>query len=266
MPVDSEVAKERIWKEHCEKMVVQSLKFRAEGRSHAEFTLNPYHLQHNKPVTDPVSVRSPDFLDRSKAQLAALSTRLTATGLSPRNGTSDHQESSPRLVAKVNKSRAVQGNNIFGVLNASPESKRRLLEEWSEMLNEELGGVKTFRESFLPPIHSPSKSPLLTNQSPHHGKDVAEISTKIAGSPLKKSLDSSSSPDKRDAVIQELLMRSSKPPNLKYEKPLTESQVLGWEAHRAPRPDPMFHFSHKSCEMTRFAAESGHSPTKKTSS
>lgn len=257
MPVDSEVAKERIWKEHCEKTMLQSVKAREEGRGFAQFTLNPFHLHHNKPVTDPVSLRSPDFLDRHKATLESLSNRLTATGLSPRNAVQE-DVSSPQKAARINKNRAVKGNNIFGSESFSAEAKRKLFEEWSEKLNEELGGGKTFRDTiaeqqgtFLPPLNSNLSSP--SKQSP--------VSN---GSPSKRK-GSNVVVDKRDEQMQELLLRSSQVPSKRYERPLTESQAMGWEAHKAFKPDPMFQFGLKMCEMTRFAAESGHSPTNKKS-
>jgi hypothetical protein len=276
MPVDSEVAKERIWKEHCEKMVMQSIRFQQEGKSHAEFTMNPYHLHHNKPVTDPVSVRSKDFLDRPKATLQALSARLAASGLDPTSGShaDTFAESSPRNVARQNKTRAAKGNNIFGTGGASAESKRKLFEEWSEVLNHEIGGGKCFRDSgsFLPPINSRQSSPYQNSPMKGSGAAPSPMSpNKILASPTStegNALNASTTPQGsrttgRDEVVQELLLRSAKPPTMKYTQPQTESQVLGWEAQQAPKPNPMFTFLHKSCDMTRFAAESGHSPTSK---
>lgn len=131
MPVDNEVAKERIWKEHCDKLIVQSLKSRSDGLE-AGFTINPYRLQQNKPVSGPVSTRAPRFLDRHKAALETLGNRLTSTGLSPtRGGTSDptSDTASPRNVAKRNKDKAVEGNHIFGNNAVSAESRRKLLED-----------------------------------------------------------------------------------------------------------------------------------------
>lgn len=262
-------------------MVMQSARFQQEGRSHAEFTMNPYHLHSNKPVSDPVSIRAKDFLDRPKATLEALSARLAASGLDPNSGTHPtFSESSPRNVAHQNKTRAAKGNNIFGTSANSAESKKRLLEEWSEVLNQEIGGGKSFRESsgsFLPPINSHQSSPYQSFNSKGTSKGApSPISpSKILSSPTSpqkveatnaNSVNASPYGSKsagRDEVVQELLLRSSQPPTMKYSRPQTESQVLGWEASRAPKPNPMFTFLHKSCDMTRFAAESGHSPTKK---
>jgi hypothetical protein len=277
MPIDSEVAKERIWKEHCEKMVMQSVRFQKDGRSHAEFTMNPYHLHHNKPVTEPVSTRARDFLDRPKATLEALSARLAASGLDPNSGKQpSFAESSPRNVAHINKSRAVKGNNIFGTGSASAESKKKLLEEWSEVLNQEIGGVKSFREgtgSFLPPI-SNSRQTTPNFYAKGTGAPSPLSPNKIVASPTaspqkadfsgSNTVNSSPGKSARDDVVQELLLRSTKPPTAKYTKPQTEAQVLGWDAQRALKANPMFTFLHKSCDMTRFAAESGHSPTKKS--
>lgn len=277
MPIDSEVAKERIWKEHCEKMVMQSIRFQQDGRSHAEFTMNPYHLHHNKPVSEPVSTRAKDFLDRPKATLQALSARLAASGLDPASGkTPTFDESSPRNVAHINKSRAVKGNNIFGTAGASAESKKKLFEDWSEVLNQEIGGVKSFREgtgSFLPPISNSRQSSPAHSINVKGGAPSPLSPSKIVASPtspkradfaMNDTINSTPGKSARDDVVQELLLRSTKPPTLKYTRPQTEAQVLGWDAQRAPKANPMFTYLHKSCDMTRFAAESGHSPTKKS--
>lgn len=264
MPVDNEVAKERIWKEHCDKLIVQSLKSRSDGLE-AGFTINPYRLQQNKPVTGPVSYRQPRFLDRHKAALETLGSRLTSTGLSPNkpgDAGEGSSEASPRNVSKRNKDKAVEGNHIFGNNAVSAESRRKLLDDWTTLLNNELGGGDSLQCGHFD----------ISLNGKHHTTTLPPLSPQALASPTKQqpsthgnSLRSPTSEQQSPAShtkVQELLIRSSMPPVDKYKKPVTESQVLGWEARNAPAVETMFNFPHKQCEMTRFASESGHSPTK----
>jgi hypothetical protein len=65
----SEVAKERIWKEHVAN----------EGskvRIFDQFRKNPYHVSKDKPLSDPVNRRPQHFLDRERSFLETIERRI----------------------------------------------------------------------------------------------------------------------------------------------------------------------------------------------
>ena len=226
MPVDSVVAQERIWIEHCQKLTNLSMK----NPSTNQFSINPFRLRHNKPVTDPISVRRGDFLDRHTAALQSLSSRLAQA-----QSSAVEAPVTPFATAKINKERAIKGNNIFGQQLNSVSARQEYLRRWSEFLNHELGGSPKRKQA--------STSPLPDEQN------------KVVLPPIFGTPKIHQEPTERDrsSVITELLLRASKPPTEKYARPVTESHELGWGLKQAWKPDPHFVYGKKSCEITRFA-------------
>ena len=234
MPIDNEVAKERIWKEHCQKLTNLSI----HSNQQSEFTLNPFRLQHNKPVADPVNPRAARFLDRSRVALESLATILEKSG----SDVSPAAAMSQLGAAQANKDRAVAGNNIFNSEHSLPRGARTTAAEDWNLLNQELGGGKNFSTVNMSVLPSIAKQPSQTTVS--------------ASSADQKGT--------RDETIQQLLLRASKVPTDKYPQPVLESHTIGWDAKTSRRPLPHFSFGLRKCEITKFQELSGASPKRST--
>jgi hypothetical protein len=236
MPADNEVAKERIWKEHCEKLTNLSI----HRNQQSEFTLNPFRLGHNKPVADPVNVRVPRFLDRNRAALDSLATVLEKSGSS----VSPRAAMSQLSAAQANRERAIAGNNIFNTEHSLPRGARATASNDWNLLNMELGG-----------------SPLAKAGQSVHASTLPSV-VRNAEVPLKQ--EQSDQHDSRDEAVQQMLVRASQVPTDKYPQPILESHVLGWEAKASRRPLPQFSFGLRKCEITKFQELSGSAPKRST--
>ena len=236
MPIDNEVAKERIWKEHCQKLTNLSI----HSNHQSEFTLNPYRLQHNKPVADPINPRSARFLDRNRVALESLATVLEKSG----STVSPAAAMSQLGAAQANKDRAIAGNNIFNCEHSLPRGVRTTAAEDWNALNQELGGATrppAVDQSALPPI-AKRQTPPTTNET----------------------MSSTDQKGSRDETIQQLLLRASKVPTDKYPQPVLESHTIGWDAKTSRRPLPHFSFGLRKCDITKFQELSGASPKRST--
>jgi hypothetical protein len=247
MPADNEVAKERIWKEHCAKLTNLSI----HRNQTSEFTMNPFRLGHNKPVAEPVNVRQSRFLDRNQAALESLAGVLEKSGssVSPRAAVSQLS------AAQANRERAIAGNNIFNSEHSLPRGGPRAnpgaAQDW-DRLNEELGGS-------TPSSYSAKKN-FAGSQQLLSGAGKSDASS----SWLQKNAVEENTKASRDEAVQQMLVRASQVPTDKYPQPILESHELGWDVKGSKKPLPQFSFARARCEITKFQELSGTAPKRST--
>lgn len=260
----SEVAKERIWKEHVETERCHRVVFDT-------FRVNPHRMAtQGRPVTEGVNQRPKRFLDRERALLEAMEKRGlidlgSATQQHLRQPQSQeegaheagHQSSSQRAVVALpfvpggggaddvspSKSDGSGSGIRFEPTQPSPRSPPRLTTVASP--GRPLPNIAMASAAGAPAL---SGSPPAGAHSPSPPSSPPRSMPSISAlSPNRLQLSN----DDFHRLFESVTLS----PTQKYREPQTSTQTVGWFISPLSAPDRRFQFPHKSCDITRFAQE-----------
>ena len=212
----SEVAKERIWKEHVATE-------RSKVRIFDQFRKNPHRVAKDKPLSDPINRRGVRFLDREAAFLETIEKRVTTTRGKDQSGSRHAAVETLDLPSIGGGGKAGSKRPAVVVVDSRSQQHEACEEQ-------------------LPTPRAPAAA--------QHSETQKKLPDGAAVPPGATTAKSGN-----EFNFGELWTTMLATPATKYPVPMTEAMELGWSQPKVQPRDPRFTYNHRSTEMTRFARQ-----------